>query len=384
MFLSSTALCCLALAPEVVELTDGSRLAGELRTTKTGVVLTSPLGRLEIAHAQIARIERRNELLARHTAGRAAAGEKPHAWLALAGLALDHGLYAEAFDAFDQAAAYGATAASLRELRQRLQGEALLDGVAPALPPADDAARRKLLARVAGDSASRAEFATALLRAGEPQAVESFLLARLASGAVGERRAAARLLAESPSFRSLGKLIRASLIDADDEVRRMTRTAALASGHPDLAVPYLTALATDDARLRDRAYPALEAIRDPRVVDGLIAMFEPRAAAGGTGGAAPARAHVFFGEQQAFVRDFDVEVAQGAVIAKPVIGVLQSGVLLDAAVAGVHVVRMAERQVALGALRRLTGADFGVDAAAWRAWWARQGGTLPPIAGRAN
>ncbi len=384
MSLPFVAWCCLALAPEVVELADGSRLVGELKGTKGGVVLTSPLGRLEIAHAQIARIERRNELLARHEAGRAAAGQKPHALAALVGMALDHGLYAEAFDAFDAAAAFGADEPSLRELRHRLHGEALLDGVAPSLPPDDDAARRRLLSRVSGQSESRAEFAALLLRAGEPQATESFLLARLADGPVGERRAAAQLLAEAPSPRVLGKLIRASLLDADDVLRTRTRTAALASGHPDLAVAYLAALATDDARLRERAYPALEAIRDPRVVDGLIAMFEPRPAADGTSGASPARAHVFFGEQQAYVRDFDVEIAQGAVIAKPVIGVLQSGVLLDAAVAGVHVVRMTERRVALGALRRLTGADFGVDAAAWRAWWSQQGGTLPPVAARSN
>jgi hypothetical protein len=374
----------VGFAPEVVELIDGSRLVGELKGTKDGIVLSSPLGRLEIGNERIARIERRSELRARHESARTAAGKQPHALLALAGMALDRGLYPEAFDAFDAAVRVAAPSGALLELRQRLHGEALLDGLGPALPPVDDAARRKLLCRVSGDSESRAEFATLLLRSGEPQSTESFLLARLDAGLVGERRAAATLLSESPNARVLGRLIRASLLDADETVRSMTRDAAIVAGPRDLAVPYLTALATDDSRLRERAYPALEQIRDPRVVDGLIAMFEPRPAAGGGGGASPARAHVFFGEQRAYVRDFDVEIAQGAVIAKPVIGVLQSGVLLDAAVAGVHVVRMTERRAAASALRRLTGEDFGVDAAAWRAWWARQDGRLPPVAASSN
>jgi hypothetical protein len=111
-------------------------------------------------------------------------------------------------------------------------------------------------------------------------------------------------------------------------------------------------------------------------------MLEPRkrAAPGGGGGSSPPHAHVFFGEQRAYVSDFDVEIAQGAVIAKPVIGILQSGVLLDVAVAGVFIIRTEERRVVLGALGKLTGQALGNDPVAWRAWWKEQGGTLPPVA----
>ena len=79
------------------------------------------------------------------------------------------------------------------------------------------------------------------------------------------------------------------------------------------------------------------------------------------------------------MQDFDVEIAQGAVIAKPIIGVLQSGVTLDVAVAGVFVIRMEERRAVLRTLAALTGKELGADPAAWRSWWSSQGGALPPV-----
>ena len=383
--LVATALAPFHPAPDILELHDGSRLVGELRNTATGYLLSGPLGRLEFDRGQVARIERRNDLLATFEQARAAAGTRPHALASLVAIALDRGLYGEAFDACDDAAAAGAAAETIADLQARLASEALLDGTAPALPPADDAARRKLLARVGGSSASRAAFARALFRSEEPQQHHVFLRGRLAAGTTAERRGAVLLLGEAPSERTLNQLIRASLLDRDASVRAVALEASLASNHPQLAVPYLAALDTDDSNLRTRAYPALARLRDPRAVDGLIAMLEPRQRApGGGGGASPPRAHVFFGVQRAYVSDFDVEIAQGAVIAKPVIGILQSGVLLDVAVAGVFIIRHEERRAVLGALGKLTGQSLGDDPLAWHAWWREQGGKLPPVAAAAS
>jgi hypothetical protein len=158
-------------------------------------------------------------------------------------------------------------------------------------------------------------------------------------------------------------------------VRDAARTAALASGHADLASPYLRALETDDEQLRQRAYPALaELPQDPRVVPALVHMFDPRPAkkAGGGAGYVPPRAYVNFGEQRAFVQDFDVQIANGAVIAKPIIGVLQSGVVLDVAVAGVVVISHVERVAVVQTLRKVSGQSFGEDPGAWAAWWNAQ------------
>jgi hypothetical protein len=70
----------------------------------------------------------------------------------------------------------------------------------------------------------------------------------------------------------------------------------------------------------------------------------------------------------AYVKDFDVEIAQAAVIADPIVDVATEGGVLDVGVVGVH----GERRAIAGALRTLTSADFGTNASAWQEWWAGQ------------
>jgi hypothetical protein len=186
------------------------------------------------------------------------------------------------------------------------------------------------------------------------------------------------LLGELRTDQGLAKLIRSSLVDESAEIREHARNAALRSEHPDLASPYLRALQVDDEEIRERAYPALAEIRDPRVVPALIGMLEPHPVKAGGGPGSLPRAHVFFGTQRTFIQDFDVEIAQGAVIAKPIVGVLQSGQLLDVAVAGVVEISHVERASVVSALRRLSGQQqLGSDPVAWQKWWSAQGGQLP-------
>jgi hypothetical protein len=68
--------------------------------------------------------------------------------------------------------------------------------------------------------------------------------------------------------------------------------------------------------------------------------------------------------QIAYVKDYDVEVAQTAFIADPVVDVIQDGAVLETAVIHVQV----ERRLYRDALRHLTGADFGTKPGAWRRW----------------
>jgi hypothetical protein len=72
------------------------------------------------------------------------------------------------------------------------------------------------------------------------------------------------------------------------------------------------------------------------------------------------------------VRDFDVEVAQAAALANPRIGVVQSGVVLDVAVAGVFEVRTIVRAYR-SAIQALAGADPGDDPTTWGAFAAAHG-----------
>jgi len=82
----------------------------------------------------------------------------------------------------------------------------------------------------------------------------------------------------------------------------------------------------------------------------------------------PTRNNIQVTQQTAYVKDFDVEVAQGAVIADPVVDVAQDGVVLDVGLVGIS----QERRTLAAALVQLTGADFGTDAAAWSRFWRKK------------
>ncbi|HHI81156.1 MAG TPA: hypothetical protein ENK02_14410 [Planctomycetes bacterium] len=79
---------------------------------------------------------------------------------------------------------------------------------------------------------------------------------------------------------------------------------------------------------------------------------------GGNGGAGP-RANISLIKQQTIVRDYEVQVAQGAAVADPVVDVVSEGVVLDVKVLGVSIIRhllLAKREVdkAYHALKRGT------------------------------
>lgn len=364
---------------DVVELVDGVKLAGELRKNHDEFTLRNALGTQTFDSSQVKSVELRNDLLPRYQATLTLAGNQPHALVSLAQWCLERGLYPEAFDCVDRAAVATKSAPDAAALK-RLRNDALLEGTSVAqcndLPPS--AIGEKLLLRLASKSASRADFARAALGRAPSETLVPWLITELADVDSNVRRGAATLLGDVASEKGLAKLIRASLIDTDEKVRDAARTSALASGYSELAVPYIKAVATDDERLRLRAYPALQELRDPRVVPALIGALAARRGGGGGGaGSSLPRAHISIGEQRAFVQDFDVEIAQGAVIAKPVIGVLQSGVVLDVAVAGTQIISFVEQNTVIAALRKVTGQDLGKDASAWKKWWDAQDGRLP-------
>jgi HEAT repeat protein len=363
-------VAALVLSPDVVELKDGTRHPGEARSRKDGIELATPLGVVRFARDEIAAVETRAELLPLYRTSLSAARRQPHALISLVRFCLDRGLYPEAFDCLDKALAAAPQEPIARAALESIGNEALLDGATPGVQP-DAKTRERLLERVGGRSASRAAFARRRLLEEPADELRPWLVEKLGDLDHAVRLGAADLLGEIQGEQALASLIKASLLDGSAAVRERARASARRSGHPDLASPYLRAIETDDSRIRERAYPALAELRDPRAVPALIHRLEPRLAPqGGSGRPALARSHVFFGEQRAFVQDFEVEIAQGAVIAKPVIGVLQTGVLLDAAVAGVEVISYVERAAVVATLEKLTGQRLGSDPLAWAAWWS--------------
>lgn len=96
---------------------------------------------------------------------------------------------------------------------------------------------------------------------------------------------------------------------------------------------------------------------EPAVVKALIM------ALGAEGYRAPG-SYIFIGTQVSVVQDFDVEVALAAAIAKPRVGVIVEGSMLE-----VRVVSMSLSKAIKGSLGKLTGTNPGPRAKDWRDWY---------------
>jgi hypothetical protein len=85
------------------------------------------------------------------------------------------------------------------------------------------------------------------------------------------------------------------------------------------------------------------------------------------------RANLTVVNQVSYIQDFDVEVAQTAFIADPVIGVIQDGLTLNfRALSHTGTYDIYEGAAYAGALRQLTDKDFGTDAKAWAEWFRNE------------
>jgi hypothetical protein len=148
-------------------------------------------------------------------------------------------------------------------------------------------------------------------------------------------------------------LYRRSLLDESAHVRRAAVRALRATGDPAFVRLYAKNLRHPQATVRVRAIEALgefgarEAL--PHLLEALADTWRPT------------RNFIQVTTQRAYVKDFDVEVAASAVIADPVVDVVQEGAVLDVAVIQVDI----ERTIIARALARIVGHDFGPDPAAW-------------------
>jgi hypothetical protein len=172
---------------------------------------------------------------------------------------------------------------------------------------------------------------------------------------------------------------RTALVDPARGLRERAALLARTGQRPATAVAYLSGgLESGDSEVRIRAAEAFAKIGDPSAIEPLVAA-GPMAVvdvAGGGGQFTP-RAHCAFVTQESFVQDFDVEVAQGAVIANPKINVLQYGSVLDVAVHAVQLYRIEVVVAYRKALRELAGSDPGADPTKWREWKDRLPATRP-------
>ena len=159
----------------------------------------------------------------------------------------------------------------------------------------------------------------------------------------------------------INPLYRHALLDKALAVRRECVRSLRVTEDPVFTRLFSRNLGHGHSGVRANAAEALAEYGDAAAIPALI-----RALADGAG--AP-RNHVAVRTQRAYVKDFDVEIAQAAVIADPVVDVVTEGTVLDVRVVSVN----EELATYRGALRRLSGVDFGTDAAAWKSWWQSRG-----------
>ena len=188
------------------------------------------------------------------------------------------------------------------------------------------------------------------------------LLKAASRGSENERFVASHLLGNLKSTRRVKPLYRRALADPSWAVREAAVDSLKRRDDGTTIGPFLRVLLqAPKAQHRVYAAEALGQLGDRRAVKGLMRAL--RAA----GDNPKARANLTITNQVSYLKDFDVEVAQNAVIADPVVGLAQEGVVLDVAVVAVTV----QRRVIGTALGRLTGQAFGGDHRKWAAWWAK-------------
>jgi hypothetical protein len=177
------------------------------------------------------------------------------------------------------------------------------------------------------------------------------------------REYAASELGRIKDRRALRPLVHRSLMDAAPTVRQAALTAVKAFDDPNLLAPYVSAMFSEKEAL---AMNAIAAVGEMDEVIGIEYLVYKLSAHGG----GISRSSIYIANQLSFIQDFDVEVAQTAFIADPIVGILQEGAVLEARViATERTAWVVERQVIRRSLTKLAGVDLGDDAKVWAKWW---------------
>lgn len=187
------------------------------------------------------------------------------------------------------------------------------------------------------------------------------------------RRLSAEWIRQSPPLEDAAAaraLVVRSLVDTSESVRVASASSLASFEDPGLVAPLVRAMELGQPVLREHAVSALGyagyQVAVPALFAALLAPPPPVPASGGTG------AYVQIGRQSAYVQDFDVEVATGAAIADPVIGVISDGSVLGARVLAINRERTTGRL--RQSLERLIGRPIGKDPGQWQASWDRERG----------
>ncbi|MFI5402453.1 MAG: HEAT repeat domain-containing protein [Planctomycetota bacterium] len=165
---------------------------------------------------------------------------------------------------------------------------------------------------------------------------------------------------------ALPALYQRAIFDTDEEVRLAAVGAIKATDAEGKIGPFVKALGSAFTPVRINAATALGTLGDAGAIGPLVARYQ---VVGGSGQSV----YISQVNQISYIQDFDVEVAQTAFIADPVIGVIQDGLTLNfRALSHTGSYDIYESRAYSGALRDLTDKDFGDDAKAWAEWYRNE------------
>jgi hypothetical protein len=197
------------------------------------------------------------------------------------------------------------------------------------------------------------------------------LVTELGSSVIARRTFACIALRRLYPNAAIGPMAVHAVLDPAVDVRDEAILGLRAARDPRACGMLVQALANPSGLVRENAIDAIGRAGYPEGVGPLMMLMEAAsAAAAAGGGGSGVRSNLFVGLQTTYVQDYNVEIAQGASIADPIVGVLQSGVVFDVTVGGVSNIPITtEVWDTARALTRLTGERLGSDPAAWLKWW---------------
>ncbi len=230
------------------------------------------------------------------------------------------------------------------------------------------------IAGAQGSAALREALVWKLARVRANFDVEAFLAKELVSPQFRRREFAvhaARRLARGP-FRK--ELTDRAVLDTMGGVRLGAALALRDFQDAEVVSPVVDALGSRFSAVRKNAIEALGHAGYTAAIAPLMAHLAHLRSSGG--GPSGVRANLFAGFHTAYVADYDVELAQGASIARPVVASQVSGVVFDVraqAQLSTVVTVYVEARAVTRALTQLTGErELGDDVDRWLAWWRSQ------------
>jgi hypothetical protein len=372
--LAASCLLAATASAEVVHLADGKTLVGALLSEGKTFTVKTLDGVRTVNASEVVRVERKDALLT--TYARLAAERQPEdgfGHLSVARWCREKGMFDEMWSSLERARKAKTGAAGLDDFLGELEAELLgPDRGAPA-----EKKVKELVHKAKGDGSARDRAIVAVL-ARMPGADAGLReegrkhwrseARKVAVEAVAERVRAKGKAAEqagSPADKTF--LFMRTVADASAPVRATSVREVRELGLAEAAVERIGPLTRhENDAVRMRAVEALGELGEPKGIEYLIT------ALSGGAGASP-RGHVAFLDYQTYIKDFEVEIAQAASIADPVVDTVMSGVVLDAQVKGVSWERIVVERVGIRkAIRKLGGDGLPEDPKQWAEWWAKR------------